>query len=481
MPHDLQNSPSRLLLESFDEANYAAFAEKRAAREKGVARLRLLWDQREKILRITSAGLLLFLVLAFVIPRRFDSTTRLMPPDQPNAGMAVLGMLTGKGAPGAVGALADQFLGLKNTGDLFIGILKSRSVQDDLITKFNLRKVYHEEKWEDAREKLSDKTDISEDHKSGIISVRVTDHDPVRAAAMAQEYVDALNRVVTHLNTTSAHRERVFLEERLGQVQTDLEAAERDFSQFASKNTALDIKEQGRAMISAGAALEGQMIAAQTELQGLRQIYTDNNVRVRTLEARIAQLRREMQKVGGDATPPGAANQTQSVAGNGQPSGNEQAAAAQHAGNQSNDQLYPSIRQLPILGVTWADLYRRAAVQEKVFETLTQEYELAKVEEAKETPSVKVLDSPNIPEKGFPPRFWFVFVGTIVSLIAGMVVVVGKARWQEVDPHDPGKVLAIEVFEGMKTLTASNGSQNGSSRHGLWSRLQHRPDGASKD
>lgn len=463
MPNDLQNSPHSLL-DNFGDANYLDLAEKRAARAKAVARLRLLWDHRGRILRVTGAGLLLFLVLAFVIPRRFESTTRLMPPDHPNAGMAVLGALTGKSAPGAVGALADEFLGLKSSGELFIGILKSRSVQDDLIGKFNLRKAYHDRKWEDARDDLSSKTDISEDRKSGIISVRVTDKNPQRAAAMAQEYVDALNDVVTHLNTSSAHRERVFLEERLAQVQQDLEAAEKDFSQFASKNTALDIKEQGRAMISAGAALEGQLIAAQTELEGLRQIYTENNVRVRTLEARIEELRRQMQEIGGNPAPQGAG---------GQPSSGQQAAGQQTTGRQNNsDQMYPSLRQLPVLGVTWADLYRRAAVQEKVFETLTQEYELAKVEEAKETPSVKVLDTPNIPEKGFPPRFWFVFVGTVVSLIIGVMLVIGGARWEEVDPHDPGKLLAIEVFEGMKSLASSNGSENGNSRHGFLSRMR---------
>jgi capsule polysaccharide export protein KpsE/RkpR len=461
MPHDLKNSPQHLLMENFDEVNYIDFAEKRAARAKAAARIRLIWSRREMVLRITGAGLLLFLVLAFVIPQKFESTTRLMPPDQPNAGMAVLGMLTGKGAPGAVGALADEFLGLKNTGDLFIGILKSRSVQDDLITKFDLRKVYHEKKWEDARDKLSDKTDIAEDRKSGILTVRVTDRNRERAAAMAQEYIDALNRVVTHLNTSSAHRERVFLEERLGQVQSDLESAEKDFSQFASKNTALDIKEQGKAMISAGAALEGQMIAAQTELEGLRQIYTENNVRVKTLEARIDELRRQMQQVGG--TEP------------------QKAANAAGKSQQSSDQLYPSIRQLPILGVTWADLYRRAAVQEKVFETLTQEYELAKVEEAKETPSVKVLDTPDVPDKGFPPRLWFVFIGTIVSSIVGVAVVLGGARWQELDPHDPGKLLAIEAFEGVRALASSNGSTNGSSPHGFWSRLRFKYGDSSSE
>lgn len=452
-----QEKPPQIILDTFGEPSYLDPIERRASQAKRVARLRLLWRHRVRILRITSIGLLLFLILAFVAPRRFDSTTRLMPPDHPNGGMAILGALSGKSAPGALGAMADEFLGLKSSGDLFIGILKSRTVQDDLISKFNLRKVYRESKWEDARDKLTDKTDISEDRKSGIISVTVADHDPKRAAAMAQEYVDELNREVTLLNTSSAHRERVFLEDRLTHVQQDLEGAEKDFSEFASKNTALDIREQGRAMISAGANLEGQLIAAQTELEGMRQIYTDDNIRVRSVEARIAELRRQMQKLGGNADSPSG--------------GPEKKDGTQTAGT---DQLYPTIRQLPILGVTWADLYRRAAVQEKVFETLTQEYELAKVEEAKETPSVKVLDPPDFPEKGFPPRVGLILVGTLISLFVGVALVLGGARWKEVDPHDPGKLLAIEVFEGVKSLASANGAENGVPKKTIWGRFSKR-------
>ena len=452
MPDELK-SP-QLLLDAFGEPSYVDPAERRAARAKSIARLRLLWNQRRRIFRITGAGFILFTVLALLIPKSFESTTRLMPPDRSNGSMAILGALSGKATPGAVGALADDFLGLKSSGDLFIGILKSRTVQNDLITKFDLRRMYHVNRWADARDILSSKTDISEDRKSGIISIRVTDHNPRLAAAMAQEYIDALNDEVTRLNTSSAHRERVFLEERLTQVQQDLEAAEKDFSQFASKNTALDVKEQGKAMIAAGASLEGQLIAAQTELEGLKQIYADNNIRVRSVQARIDELQRQMQKLAGTPEP------------------------ATASGQQSNQptksyQLYPSIRQLPTLGVTWADLFRRAAVQEKVFETLTEEYELAKVEEAKETPSVKVLDAPDIPERGSPSRSLVVLIGTAVSLLLSMILVLGRARWGEVDSHDPGKLLAIEVFEGVKSLTVSNGSENGISK-GMWRRLGRR-------
>src|SRR5207249_4553087 len=88
--------------------------------------------------------------------------------------------------------------------------------------------------------------------------------------------------------------------------------------------------------------------------------------------------------------------------------------------NQQADYLYPSIRKLPVLGVTYADLYRRTRVQEAVYESLTKEYELAKVQEVKEIPTVKLLDSPNIPErKSFPPRTLIAFLGMALSVRGG--------------------------------------------------------------
>src|SRR5258707_6274402 len=116
---------------------------------------------------------------------------------------------------------------------------------------------------------------------------------------MAQAYVEELNRLVAELSTSSARRERIFLEGRLQAVNQELEAAEKDFSQFASKNTAIDVKEQGKAMVEAAAMLQGQLIAAQSQYEGLREIYTDNNPRVRTVKARIDELQRQLEKLGG--------------------------------------------------------------------------------------------------------------------------------------------------------------------------------------
>jgi uncharacterized protein involved in exopolysaccharide biosynthesis len=394
-------------------------------RNKLIARIGRLWDQRKLLAKFIVGGVLASILIAILIPSRYASTTRLMPPDPPTGtGMAMLAGIAGKmGA--SLGSLGGDLLGMNTSADLFAGVLESRTVQNDLIDKFDLRQVYHLRRWVDTRKELSRQTEISIDRKSGIMTIQVTDHDPRRACALAQEYVAQLNSVVTELNTSSAHRERMFLEERLVQVKAELESAEKDFSQFASKNAAIDIQAQGKAMMEAAAVLEGQLIAAQTELQGLRQIYTDQNIRVRTVQARIDELHRQLQKMGGK-----------------EDTGTEA---------PKNDDPYPTIRKLPLLGVTYADLYRRTKVEETVFETLTQQYEVAKVQEAKEVPSVKVLDPAEIPEKkSFPPRFLLVVLGSFLALAIGVGWVVANDGWEKIDPQDPGKLLVLNMARSVK-------------------------------
>ena len=404
-------------------------AEEAASRERAVQKLRLLWDRRRLLLRFAGAGLVLSVLIALAIPNQYVSSANLMPPDEANPGLSLLAAAsrTGAGLGSSLGSIAGGLLGMKSSGALFVGILQGRTVQDDLIDKFNLRKVYGARLLEDAREDLGKNTSVFEDRKSGIITIQITDKNPKRASAMAQEYVDELTRVVTNLNTSSAHRERMFLEKRLAAVKQDLESAEKNFSEFASQNKALDIQAQGKATLEAGASLEGQMIAAETELQGLRQMYSDGNIRVRATQARVDELRRQLEKLGGKFDTEASGN-----------------------GQQDDQSLTPSIRRLPLLGVGYADLYRNAKLQEAIFETLTQGYELAKVQEVKETPSVVVIDPPNVPEKkSFPHRSYFVLVGLFSSIFLGAVWILGNEQWMKIDGMDPRKVFALEVYRTM--------------------------------
>ena len=455
MAKELTNS-DQLLMDVMDSSPICVSDEagEGAARKRSTVVLRFLWNRRRLILRSAIIGLALSTAAAFMIPKQFESTTRLMPPDQANSSMAMLAAAANGPAGANLGAVAGNLLGMKSSGALFIGILQSRTVQDDLVNKFDLRKTYGVRLLADARKNLGTNTEISEDRKSGIITIQVTDENPQRVAAMAQEYVEELNRVVTRLNTSSAHRERMFLEERLAQVKQDLESAEKRFSEYASKNAAIDIEAQGKAMIGAAAALEGQLIAAQTDLQSMKQIYTESNVRVRATQARVDELQRQLQKLGGKFD------------------------GATEAGSGNEKSLYPSLRQLPLLGVSYADLYRTTKVQEAIFETLTREYELAKVQEAKETPSVKMIDPPDVPErKSFPPRFEIIALGTMLATSIAILWTFANTTWEKTDPQDPQKLLALEVYQATKAhlpWATQNGFGVGAASRRLWTHLRRR-------
>ena len=410
------------------------------SREWQAEQLRLLWGRRRFFFRTGAIGLLVSTLVAFMIPKSYTSTTQLMPPDpQSTSGMAMMAAMAAK-AGGGLGAVAGDLLGVKSSGALFIGVLRSQTSQDRLIQQFDLKKVYGTRLVMDARTRLDENTSISEDKKSGIISISVTDHTPQRAAALASAYVDQLNTLVSELSTSSAHREREFLEERLKVAKQDLDDASNQLAQFSSKNNTLDIQQEGKAMLDAAGTIAGEMIVAQSELEGLRQIYTDNNSRVHSLNARVGELRKQLEKLGGTQ-----ANAVGGISASPGQTGDPS------AGKAGGGLPYPTIRSLPLLGAKYADYYRRAKIQETVYELLTEQYELAKVQEAKETPSVKVLDPARIPErKSFPPRSVIMFLGTFLTFALSIVWVLGSAHWEEVDPQDPRKVFAEEVAGALK-------------------------------
>ncbi len=418
--------------------------------------LRNVWAKRGFLGKATFGGLAAGALVALLIPSRYQSTARLMPPDsQANASLGMLAALTAKSGNG-MGSVATDLLGVRGSGALFTGILHSRTVEDRLIRRFHLHQVYAIRLEEDARAKLLENTEISEDRKSGIITISVTDRDPKRAAAIAQAYVEELNQLVAELSTSAAHRERVFLEERLRSVKQDLDDASQKFSQFESTNKTIDIKEQARAMVQGAAAIEGELIATESELKGLEEIYTTNNVRVRAVQARIGELRRQLDKLGGGTAPE--MRPSQAIA----------------------DAAYPTIRRLPLLGVAYADLFRRMQIQEAVYETLTQQFELAKVQEAKETPSVKVLDAASLPErKSFPPRTLIAVLGAFLAASAAVMMVVARSNWERTDSNDPGKVFAQEVLQTVQARmpwAEPNGSRVQAATHKVWKRLVRRTD-----
>jgi len=385
---------------------------------------RMLWEYRQFVSAAVLRGTILALIVALLIPATYESETQLMPPEQHSGAMGMLAAMAGSMSAGAAGggalSMVGDLLGMKTTGALFISMLKSETVEDHLIDRFDLRKVYWVKTYQSARKKLASRTDINEDKKSGVIAITVTDRDPQRATDLARAYVEELNHMVVDLDTSSAHRERIFLEEHLKVVKKDLDSSAKAFSEFASKNTAIDIKEQGRAMVEAAAVLKGQLIAAQSELSGLEQIYAPGNARIRLLRARIEELQKQLQKLGGSA--------------------------GDDSSGSTSDQMYPSIRQLPVLGVPYYDLYRELKINETVYEVLTKEYEAARVEEAKQVPTVAVIDFAKRPERrAGPHRALITLAGFVLSLCVAAMWLFARRTWNAIHPEDPRKILMSEV------------------------------------
>jgi uncharacterized protein involved in exopolysaccharide biosynthesis len=395
----------------------------RLVREERIARARVVWENRRTLAWSTLCGFVFSILVVLILPKGFEATAKLMPPETGSSGgAALMAALANRGA-GMLGGMAGDLLGVKGDGPVFVEILESRTVADRLIEEFQLGKEYRTTKVEYTRKQLEAHTKITEDRKSGVITITVTDREPYRAAAMAQAFVGELDRLVSQLSTSSARRERIFLEERLTTVKRDLDDAATKFSEFASKNTAIDIPAQGKAMVEAAAVLQGQLIAAEAEASGLEKIYTVNNVRVKASQARIGELREQLQKLGGSTSP---------------------------AEVRNDNSLYPSIRKLPLLGVTYADLYRRTRIEETVYELLTQQYELAKVQEAKEIPSVKVLDRAVVPTvKSSPHRVLLTLCGTALVICGTVAWILLRKKWGEIDPTDPGRLLAEEMAKSV--------------------------------
>jgi len=386
----------------------------------------LLWKERRFLVRSTVYFLAIVAIIAFVLPNHYTAVTRLMPANYGSGSSMALALPSlsedGVTAGGALG-MASKLLGISTSGDLLAGVIRSETVENGVIKKLDLMSVYSDKYLEDCRKHLESHTSVVIDPKTDIISISVSDKKPARAAQIANAYVAELNAALADMNTSSAHRERVFLEQRLQQIQQQSETDAKEFALFASQNAAVDIPDQARSMVAAGAQLQSQLIVAQAELKGLEQIYSDNNARVRAARARVDELENQVNRFGGKNVNP----TTDASLG--------------------EDQLYPSVRQLPLLGVKYLDLYRRSKVDDAVFELLTKEYEVAKIQEAREIPTAQVLDVALAPEKKSSPHRLLIMLSSIlIGFILSSTYVIGCAVWENTDEGDRRKQLASEIF-----------------------------------
>lgn len=404
-------------------------------REHGkVEKLTLLWRERRFLWSVAWKTALAAVMVALLLPKHYEAVTKIVPGEGQSNAMSLLGRLSGSGgsAASSLGLDPATVMGLKTPGALYIEIMKSRTVEDHLIQSFDLQTHY----WMGAsrfpslrgklyatRKKLQRFTTFEEDRKSGVITVSCTDYDPQLAAKICNAYVIELNRLAAELNSSDAHRERLFLEDRIQSAKQELDRASLALSRFSSKSAMVDPEGQSRSMMDAAARVQGELIVAQTDLKGYQQIYSDDNIKVRTAKARIGELQAQLTNLLGTSS----------------------------AADASQPGAYPSMRALPLLGYQYSDLYREAKIQETVYEFLTQQYEMAKIQEAKELPTVRVMDPAVPPErKSGPSRILVVALSLLGASTLACFWIVGRKAWEQLPADDPRRVLATEVSEDWK-------------------------------
>lgn len=358
---------------------------------------------KRQIVRFTVAVAILSVVYSLFLPNIYSATARILPP-QKEAGGGLSALL---GQMGGLAALAGGFGG---SADLYVGILKSRSVADAVIAKVGLAKQVHVKSPDDLRKILEGKVKVKTE-KDGIITITADDKDPVKAATLANAFVEELGRRSVELNLSKAGGERAFLEKRLAVVKQELQKAEDALRDFQERYKTIKVDTQAAASIEGIARLRADLASKEVQLASLRSYETDESSDVRTLMAATAKIRSQL---------------------------------AAMTGTEKGSDVIPAVGNVPNLGLEYARRMRDVKIQEAVFEQLTKEYEVAKLNEAKDSSTLQVLDDAVVPaRKSKPKRSLIVIVATatafFVSIFWAFVMEYGermpaedRARWQEI-------------------------------------------------
>src|SRR5438876_4868775 len=323
-------------------------------------------------------------IISLLMPNIYTGTTRILPPQQ--SASAASALLNQLGGPFGVllGVTGGAALGLRNPNDLYIGMLKSRTVADNLISRFELDKVYGEDRLSDVRKRLERETTIGAG-RDGIITIEVDDKDPKRAAELANAYVEELMKLTKVLAVTEASQRRLFFERQLLQVKDNLTAAEMTARQGLQKGGLAQVDAQGRSMIEVTARLRAQISAKEVQIGSMRTFAAEGNPELQRTQQELEALRRELARIEGSSP-----------------------IAAGGKGEASGSSGLDNLGRL-----------RDVRYYEFLYELLAKQYELAKIDEAKDATIIQVMDKAIEPELRSRPKRSVIV--TLVSLVAGVL------------------------------------------------------------
>jgi tyrosine-protein kinase Etk/Wzc len=354
------------------------------------------------------------IIVFFIITPMYVAETRILPPQTGSSSIA-LSMLSQTAGVAGAQSLTES-LGLKSPSDLYIGMLKSRTVADKIIDRFNLMKLYDADYREDARKQLlEDVINAETDSDSSIITIDVEDKDPKRAADMANAFVEELKNLTKGLAVTEASQRRLFFEDQLKDTKMALVKAEEEMQGFQEKTGALQVDAQTKAIIDGIAMLRAQIAAKEVQLRVMRTYATAQNPDLQRAEDELKGLKAELGKL--EAT-----------------------------GGSGHDPIIPTGR-MPEVGTEYARKLRDLKFYEDLYELLTKQYEAAKLDEARDAAVIQVIDKAIPPEKiAKPERILIILIATI----AGFFLSIFAAFFAEYKEKASANPENKERFETLK-------------------------------
>jgi tyrosine-protein kinase Etk/Wzc len=349
----------------------------------------LLSERKRFIVRFVLGATLLAIVVSFLLPVRYEAKIVLLPPQQ-NSSMAsaLLGQLGNLGSLGGLASLAGGSLGVRNSVDMYVSLLTSRTVEDSMIQRFGLMKEYHEKRMSDARKKFERRTTAVAGTKDGLIRISVEDPDPKRAAELANGYVEEFRKLSASLAITEAARRRLFFEQQLQEAKENLTGAEEAMRKTQQSTGVLQIDSQARALIESAAVLRAQVVAKQVQIQSMQSFAAEDNPALLLARQELAALQAQLDRVAG----------------------------SQH---DTGSDINLSKGRVTEAGMEYIRRLRELKYHETVYELLAKEFEIAKLDEAREGSIIQVVDAAVPPDKrSFPPRLLIVIAAMILSFFA---------------------------------------------------------------
>jgi tyrosine-protein kinase Etk/Wzc len=352
-------------------------------------------------------------IISLILPSVYMAETKFLPP-QPQSSSAVQMLTQTVGQLAGVGA---EVLGIKTPGDLYAELLKSNTVLDRIIERFNLMNLYEVKYRIEARKRLLDNLQVTVDKKSGIIKLAVYDKDPKRAADMANAFVEELRNLTKNLALTEASQRRLFFEDQLKEAKEGLLKAENELSEFQKKTGAIQVEEQAKTTIMAIATLRAQVTAKEAELRMLKSFMTPDNPEVKKAEEALRALKAEL-------------------------------ANLERKKGNSPEALIPT-GKLPEVGIEYLRKVRNLKFYETLYELMLKAYEAAKLDEAKEAPIIQVIDKATPPEKkAKPKRALMVLVAGISAFFLSVIIAFFK-EYIEKSNQDPERKHKIDTLKSL--------------------------------